>query len=1244
MAEKNSRKTKAAIKPPDTPRNRKQNVLQTAQPKLTVVGLGASAGGLDALQTFFDAVPIDTGMSFVVVTHLHPEFESHLPEILQSKTAMPVQQVTKRINIEPNHVYVIPPNRNIIVTDSALSTTKFEEPHGFRTPIDGFFRSLAKAHHGAVAIIMSGGGTDGAVGVKAIKEAGGLLLVQHPQEAAFDSMPNAAIHTGLADVILPVVELVEKLVDYHQQVPQIPNSEEDLTERDLDVIQRILAQVHARTGHDFNQYKRATVLRRIQRRMQLNGHQTLDEYLKYLRTNASEAMLMFNDILIGVTNFFRDRASWDALEQTIIPLLFKDKKPGETIRVWTVGCATGEEAYSISMLLIEHAVTLDEHYQIQVFASDLDDGSLQRAREGVYPAAIEADVSRERLERFFFQQGDHYQVKREMRDTVLFTNHSVLRDPPFSHVDLIACRNVLIYLQRQIQDSVFDIFNYALNPHGYLFLGNSESAEQVPHLFSMVDKPHRIYQAKPWRGERPHVPLPLTPPSKVRMEGRTVARPLFARRPVEQQPLAEDQHQEALEAYAPSSILVNEDYAILHTSETAGRYLLQPKGPITTDLLKLIRPELQLELRAALFQAFEKDHAIISKPTAVQFNGHQKMVILSVLPRQSSLQRHGNDKEALVVFLEDEFYERPSGEDSGDVQKHDQARSGAVVDQMENEIQRLREHLQATLEEFESSNEEMKAANEELQSINEEYRSATEELETSKEELQSVNEELQTVNHELKNKLDEISRAHSDLENLMTSTEVATLFLDRQFKIQRYTSTATTIFNIVPSDRGRSIAHLTNTLHYPELVEDAEQVLRKLMPIEREVKGQDGIWFLVRQRPYRTMDDKIDGVVITIIEITLIKRAEELQHKLNEEMEIGIQERTRDLDLANRELAQTRDMFYTLFHSNLIPTLLVHREDGRFINVNEAFLNAFGLRSDQVIDHLPQELNFSVKTVPVETQTLLLQELELHGRVRNMELNVRHPSSDDLMTVLASFQRVVSDNMDAILMAFVDITQRAMAEEEIRILTTNLNTVEQRERYRISQVLHDDVQQRLFAVKAQLSLLEKSPELVEFSKLTEELDGAIALTRDLSADISPVILKGEGFSEALFWLAEQMQNRYGLTVEVDTNDIEAHLDEDLRDTLLRTVRELLFNIVKHSGQSWAAINIQMLPEGLLRISVQDTGTGFDFEAIAKNTTKPNGLLTIRHRFQLLGGRMQVISKPGSGTVVHLDVQTNPPEK
>ncbi|MGE5373425.1 MAG: CheR family methyltransferase, partial [Bacteroidota bacterium] len=724
---------------------------------------------------FFDSVPADTGMAFVVVTHLHPEHESHMAELLQRHTQMPAMQVNERIKVESDHVYVIPPNRSIVMTDTHLETQEFDQPHGRRSPIDHFFRSMAASgHHDPIAIILSGGGTDGAVGIKDVKEVGGVIMVQDPADAEYDGMPRAALTTGLVDVVLPVDQLAAKLVEYVQYRPTLPHDPGQLNEAEVETLQRILAQVHARTGHDFSQYKRSTILRRVERRMQLNGFVSLEAYLNHLRGNAPEAQAIFNDILIGVTNFFRDRESWEALKKSEIPELFKMRDLQDGIRAWSIGCATGEEAYGLAILLFEEAEKQEFYTHIQVFASDLDERSIAQAREGLYPSAIEADVSQERLEKFFNREGEYYRVKRELRDAVLFTSHNVLRDPPFSRQNLIACRNVLIYLQRPVQDRIFDIFNYSLHPDGYLFLGSSESAEHLPELFHMIDKSHRIYQAKAWMGERPHVPsLSLSLRRNRRTFDQTPTQ-LNYTQTTDEPRLEEARHLRALESFGPPSLIVNDKNVILHVSETAGRYLLQPKGRITGNILNLVRPELQLELRAALLHAFEQGLAIASRPVAVQFNGHKRWVTVAVRPRPKEAGTDdATEQQALVFFIENELENADENIAESTPISRTPLERDELVSQLQAEAHRLREQLQITMEEYESSNEEMKAANEELQSINEEYRSATEELETSKEELQSVNEELQTVNTEMRNKLDEVSEAHRELENLMGATEIA---------------------------------------------------------------------------------------------------------------------------------------------------------------------------------------------------------------------------------------------------------------------------------------------------------------------------------------------------------------------------------------------------------------------------------------------------------------------------------------
>jgi two-component system CheB/CheR fusion protein len=827
-------------------------------PPCPVVAIGTSAGGVKALQTFFDALPAGARrMAYVVVVHLDPTHQSELAAILGARTTMPVIQVDKRMPLEPGSVYVIAPDRRLQIADREIASIAFDEPRGQRSPIDLFFRSLAEQRGDGFAIILTGAGADGAVGVRAVKEAGGLILVQDPSEAEYPSMPRSAIATGVADFVLPVREIalqLEPLLKSKQDLQGQP-----LAVSDEDVLRRMLAHLRARTGHDFSKYKRSTVLRRVARRMQVHRKETLQEYADFFRENVEEVQALFADLLISVTTFFRDPNAFEALSRQIIPRLFEGKAVSDHIRVWVPGCATGEEAYSIAIQLIEEAARHEIRPHLQVFASDLDTGALGTAREGLFPSAISADVSEERLHRFFERDGDHYRVKREVRDILLFATHSLLKDPPFSRVDLISCRNLLIYLDRELQQQACATFAYALVPGGYLFLGTSENADHPPGLFQAVDREARIYRSADRQIDRLSLPKLMVNP--------TIHETSSIRQPVRStQHVDASQHAHALEEFAPPSALVNDTYGIVHLSDSAGRFLQPSRGPLTSDITEIAKPELRLQLRTALHRAFNQGLTVLSLPVAVGFNGAARQVYVQVRP----VRRDHSAALALVMFIEGD--EIPLGQDEGRRPPSDSSRE--TVRQLQEELSTTRTRLKANMEEYEAANEELRAANEELQSISEEYRSTAEELETSKEELQSVNEELQTVNNELKLKLDSVSRAHSDLQNLITATDVGTLFLDGALNIKRFTPRISDLFNITSADEGRPITDFTHRLKYRQLREDALKVLTDLESVEHEVDSEDDRWYLMRIRPYRTVHDKIDGVVVTFVDVTARRKAE----------------------------------------------------------------------------------------------------------------------------------------------------------------------------------------------------------------------------------------------------------------------------------------------------------------------------------------------------------------------------------
>jgi two-component system CheB/CheR fusion protein len=830
-----------------------------------IVGIGASAGGVKALQSFFEALPDKPNATFVVVVHLDPEFRSQLAGILASRTPMPVTQVDETTKLENNCVYVIAPNRRLVIADHTISAVPFDEPRAQRAPIDLFFRSLAEQHTSgfAYAVILTGAGADGAIGVKSIKEAGGIVLVQDPGEAEYPSMPRSAIAAEVADFVLPLRDLARQLAELLKDGK--PEELASGRQADEEMLRRILAHLRVRIGHDFSLYKRATILRRIARRVQVTRKDSLGEYYEFLRDNAEEAQALFSDFLISVTTFFRDRQAFELLAQDVIPQLFDGKEAGATLRIWVPGCATGEEAYTVAMLLLEEAARREFRPEIQVFATDLDGGALAVGREGRFPTTIEADISEERLRRFFLREGDQYHVRRELRDIVLFANHSLLRDPPFSRLDMISCRNLLIYLDRELQQQVCNTFHYALNPGGYLFLGASESADHPAGLFRTVDRDARIYRATTMPGEnRPALPILLGPRQ---MPSRDAA---VAHASVSSVSLADAAlHRQMLERIAPPSMLVDDSLRAVHLSEAAGRFLQLSGGPVSVDATEMVREELRFDLRAALHRAFERGEPTLSMPLPVRFNGERHRVYLQVKP---VLQDGDPTRYALVMFIEGEAISEGVAETA--LEGADGA-AGETVKQLQLELQMAHNRLRATREESEAANEELRAANEELQSINEEYRSTSEELETSKEELQSINEELQTVNNELKLKLESVSRAHSDLQNLMAATDFGTLFLDPTLRIKRFTPRLTELFNITTSDEGRPITDFTHQLDYHQLADHARTVLKDLAPVEHEVKSHAGGWYLVRIRPYRTVDDKIDGVVATFVDITERRRAEE---------------------------------------------------------------------------------------------------------------------------------------------------------------------------------------------------------------------------------------------------------------------------------------------------------------------------------------------------------------------------------
>ena len=829
-----------------------------------VVGIGASAGGLKALIEFFENTAPDSGMAYVVVVHLSPEHESRMTDLLQQATIMPVSAVTETTPIEPDHVYVISPKTQLRIDDGRLQATRTKLPRGAMT-IDLFLETLAEAHpNRAVGLILSGTGSDGTLGMRAIKAQGGITIAQAPDEAEYDSMPRNAIASGAIDFVLPVREIPGKIAALWRNarsidIPALPDrpSAEEARAAAEEAVGDILAAVRTRTGHDFAEYKRATLFRRIERRIQVNQLKSLAEYRDYVTGHAAEASALLSDLLISVTRFFRDPAAWQVLEQRVLPAIFSGREKGGKVRVWVAGCATGEEVYSLAILMQERLDALSEPPLVNIFATDIDEEALAIARAGLYPETIADDVSPQRLRRFFVREQSSYRVQKSLREMVMFAAHNVIQDAPFSRLDLVCCRNLLIYLNRHVQTKVLDMLHFSLRPEGYVFLGMSESIDDGHEGFMPLDKSNRIFVQQPRaRMGMMLAALPTLQPQ--RYAGDTGA--MGGRRMVS----FGDLHQRLLEHYAPPSIVVAERYDVVHLSDRAGHFLRLGPGEPSFNLLKVLPESVRYDVKAVLDQAIESMRTMERSGLPFAREPHPLRVDVKVHPVRD---RTTGRTFALIILAETAADPRaPLEARPPDI--------SAETSRLEERIRDMDAQLTASVEQYEVQNEELKASNEELQATNEELRATTEELETGKEELQSINEELVTVNQELKNKVDETTRISDDLTNFVTATGIASVFVDRDMRLMRFTPYAREIFNVLPGDVGRPLMDITHRLEGVDLGEGIQSVFQSLNSVEFEARSSDDRWFIVRMLPYRTTDDRIRGAVLTFIDISQRKRSE----------------------------------------------------------------------------------------------------------------------------------------------------------------------------------------------------------------------------------------------------------------------------------------------------------------------------------------------------------------------------------
>jgi two-component system CheB/CheR fusion protein len=1191
---------------------------QSGQPRdggRIIVGIGASAGGLAALKTFFANTPANSGLSFVVVVHLSPDHESLLPQLLQPHASIPVTQVTETIPIEPNTVYIIPPRAYLGAIDTHLRLSEPADKRHARGPIDHFFRTLAQTHGShAIGVVLTGTGSDGTLGIKAIKESGGMVMVQDPEEAEYDGMPRSALATGLVDRVLPVNQLPVEIVRITRIKPLLDMNEdggpEESKEREL--LEKIFAQVRSRTHRDFSRYKSSTSMRRIRRRMQLNQVESLAEYLKILREQPDEVYALADEFLITVTNFFRDPEVYATLEKTIVPQMLAGKTQADTLRAWSAGCSTGEEAYSLTILLLEAMSRQDSPPELQVFASDLHEASLKIAREAVYTGLIEADVSPERLKRFFTKSDSGYLVRKEVRERLVFAQHNVLADPPFSKLDLIVCRNLLIYLDRPVQREVIALFHYALNPDGVLVLGRAESIEESS-LFRTEDKTQGIYRKLNTAVREPRLPVfsgvgrrftqgGETPPVTVRPAGAFGAL-----------------HYEMVERYALPSILIDEDHKVVHVSAQAARYLRIPAGEPSAGLFNMVLDEFRVELFAAVQEAERTRTAVRTRPVRLHIEGTNREVVADVRPAEA-----GGDMQGFSLIM---FDERPGVPHLSD-DTRGRAEGEAQNRELQTQLDIAHERMRGIIEEYEVSQEEMKVANEELQSSNEELRSTLEELETSREELQSINEELSTVNQENRLKVEELNQLTSDLQNLMVATDIPALFLDRELRVVRFTPRVRELFNVRDSDRGRPVTDLTHRLDYPTLISDARQVLARHVPVETEVQDSASRWFFVRILPYWSSGERIGGVVATFVDITAQRR--------------GVQE-------VLEAKKQAEDVVDTIDEPLLILT-----PEMRVKSANEAFYAHFRSTPAQIEGKPIYALGNGQWDNP-QLRSLLEDVLPKGTKFSDHEISHHFDDIGDRV-ILVSGRRLA--HSDLILLGFRDIT-------DLKRVETALREADRRKDEFLAMLAHE-LRNPLAAICNGLAVQKLSGTGDAVASLTHEMlerqaKQLVRLVDDL-LDVSRITrgkveLRKERIdlatvvSSALAICAPLIEAAgCSLTVEAMSDSLIVDADA-VRMTQI--ISNLLNNATKYTPDG-GRITVNLSRDGDMGIiSVRDTGVGiaadslpriFDlFVQVDNPTAKAQGglgigLTLVRNLVELHGGRIEARSEGlgrGSEFIVRL---------
>jgi len=1150
-----------------------------------VVGIGASAGGLEAFKRFFSAMPPDNGMAFVLIPHLDPAHRSLMVELLSRQTAMPVREAGDGMQIEPNCVYVIPPNKYLSVHAGRLRHAGPAERQGFEAALDGFFRSLAAdQQEQAIGIIFSGTGSHGTPGLKEIKLAGGMVMAQDPETAEYDQMPQSAIETGLMDFVLAPEKMPAAIINYVRQPYLNPAQAVPAAETAAEQIAPVLELLRTRSRYDFRSYRKNMLVRRIQRRMGICQIDSVPAYVAHLGQHPEEITALYRDLLIGVTSFFRDPDAFHALEQQVVRELV-ERQSGETpVRVWVPACASGEEAYSIAILLLEQFAAVRKPANFQIFASDIDEESVEVARRGVYAASVVNELSPARVRQFFTKTDEnHCQVNKQLRGSLVVTRQNLISDAPFSKLDLISCRNLLIYLEPEMQQKVISLFHFALQERGFLFLGCSETIGRQTDLFESISKKWRTYRRiGPARHDLVRVPI-------VPDEGRRIRAPQAGPGPRPRLGFPELMQKLLLAKFAPAAVLINRKYEVLSLFGRTSDYLELPTGELTRDLLSLVRQGLRTKIRTACQKVLSGGEPVAALDALVPRNGASVLCTIT-----ANLLQEPKEAEGLLLVSFRTVPQKPLLTAPGPRPLATEEES-AVVRQLEHEVETTRQDLQSTIEELQSSSEEVMSMNEELQSANEE-------LETSKEELQSFNEELITVNSQLQSKIDELEHANNDIRNLLISTEIATVFLDTDLRIRRFTPATVQLLHLIDSDIGRPIRDFALRFTDQTLLRDAGRVLDKLTPVETEIRSEQGRCYLRRILPYRTADDHVEGVAIAFVDITDRKRTEEALAESERRM---------------RAIVDTAaDAIITIGERGIVDSF------------NPAAERMFGYARDEAIGLNVKFLMpapYSEEHDDYLSRYLKTREARIIGIGR--ELVGRRKDGSTFPIDLA-----VSELHDGTQQSFTGIIRDI---SDRKALQRELLSIASEEHRRIGQDLHDNVGQKLtglgmLAGSLAKSLLEHSPADGEAAnRIATGLKNVLEQIRQLSKGLLPVDIDAEGLRAALAELAETTSHESGVQCEfvcdkpvrVEDNETAAHL--------YRIAQEAVANALKHGAPRHVKIGLARENSQII-LSVHDDGKGI---TPAAWRAQGMGLKTMHYRAALIGATLSVAPVKKGGTQV-----------